>query len=192
MDALELLRADHESVLAMLEELERHSSEPAHDGEDQRARRELVTDLVMAESAHEAIEEQYFWPSVQHWLDEGKKLASPALEQEQAAKSLLSELETCEPGTPAFDRLLSTVIKDAREHIAYEENQVWPVVRERLSPVALTDMGEKMARAKKLAPTRPHPHTPPNPGVLKSAGTVAAGMDKARDAVTGRGKHPST
>ena len=36
--------------------------------------------------------------------------------------------------------------------------------------------------------TRPHPHAPASPGVLKAAGpAVAAAADKARDAVTGRG-----
>jgi hypothetical protein len=49
------------------------------------------------------------------------------------------------------------------------------------------ELGEKIAGGKKSAPTRPHPHTPPSPGALKTAGPVAAAADKARDAVTGRG-----
>ena len=46
-----------------------------------------------------------------------------------------------------------------------------------------------MTTAKKAAPTRPHPHTPPKPGVLKTAGVAAAAVDKMRDTATGRGKH---
>jgi hypothetical protein len=45
-----------------------------------------------------------------------------------------------------------------------------------------------MAAAKKSAPTRPHPHTPASPGVLKTVGAAAAVTDKARDAMTGRGR----
>jgi hypothetical protein len=52
----------------------------------------------------------------------------------------------------------------------------------------LEQIGKKMAIAKKAAPTRPHPHTPPKPGVLKTAGVAAAAVDKMRDAATGRGK----
>jgi len=37
-------------------------------------------------------------------------------------------------------------------------------------------------------PARPHPQTPPSPGVLKTAGPVAAAADKARGKVTGRGQ----
>jgi len=50
--------------------------------------------------------------------------------------------------------------------------------------------GSKIAGGKTTAPTRPHPRTPPSPGVLKTAGPVAAAADKARDAVTGRGDCP--
>jgi hypothetical protein len=52
----------------------------------------------------------------------------------------------------------------------------------------LEEIGKKMAIAKKVTPTRPHPHTPPKPGVLKTAGMAAAAVDKMRDAATGRGK----
>ena len=185
MDAIALLREDHIKVLAMLDELETKSwSAPLKDNAD---RKRLVTELVMAESAHEAIEEQFFWPSVQHWLEEGRQLARPALEQEQAAKHMLQELDNLEPGDPGYETLLARVIADAREHIAYEERDVWPSAQ-RIARSELEEIGKKMAIAKKAAPTRPHPHTPPKSGVLKTAGVAAAAVDKMRDAATGRGK----
>jgi hypothetical protein len=49
------------------------------------------------------------------------------------------------------------------------------------------EIGTKIAEGKKTAPTRPHPHTPPSPGALKTAGPMAAAADKARDKLTGRG-----
>jgi hemerythrin-like domain-containing protein len=189
MDALTLLREDHLEVLAMLDELERQPADAGSVTPDDHAnRKQLVTKLIMAESAHEAVEEQYFWPSVQHWFDQGSKLAEPALQQEQEAKGVLAELDKLEPSDTRFEALVSRIIHDAREHIAYEENEVWPLVRERLAPSALEEMGVKMARAKKAAPTRPHPHTPPKPSALKTAGVAAAATDRVRDAVTGRGK----
>jgi hemerythrin-like domain-containing protein len=189
MDALEYLRKDHEEVLALLDELERGpgGGRVAADGGDLEHRKRLVTDLVRAESAHEALEEQFFWPSVRHWLDDGKDLAAPALEQEQSAKPLLQRLEKSSAVDHQFEELLSQVIVDAREHIAYEEDMVWPVVRRTLARSELEAVGEKMAKAAKLAPSRPHPHTPPKPGVLKTAGMAAAVTDKVRDAATGRG-----
>jgi hemerythrin-like domain-containing protein len=189
MDAITFLREDHVRILAMLDELERtpddgRSATPV----DHDARKRLVTELVMAESAHEAVEEQYFWPSVQHWLEEGHALAQPALEQEQSAKQLLDELDGLEAGERAFENLVARVIADGRAHIAYEEREVWPVMQKEMDPTALDELGEKMAAAKKAAPTRPHPHTPPKPGVLKTAGAAAAATDRMRDAATGRGR----
>ena len=60
-------------------------------------------------------------------------------------------------------------------------------MRTALPAEASAELGSKIAEGKKTAPTRPHPHTPPSPGVLKTAGPAAAAADKARDAMTGRG-----
>lgn len=189
MDAITFLREDHVKVLAMLDELEHAPADgrPATP-DDQAARKRLVTELVMAESAHEAVEEQYFWPSVRHWLEEGRDLAAPAVKQEEAAKHVLHQLEKLEPDDPNFEDLVCRIIADGREHIAYEEREVWPIVQQRMASSELDELGEKMSKAKKMAPTRPHPHTPPKPGVLKTAGAAAALADKLRDAATGRGK----
>ena len=53
----------------------------------------------------------------------------------------------------------------------------------------LFELGEKLERAKKMAPTRPHPHTPSSATVQKTMGTAAAAVDHLRDAVTGRSRH---
>ncbi len=52
-------------------------------------------------------------------------------------------------------------------------------------------LGDQVTQAKKLAPTRPHPHVPPQPAAVKSAGPLAGVADRLRDAVTGRGRTPS-
>lgn len=185
MDAIELLRADHQKVLTMLAELE---NEPAVPGENQlRARKELVTELVIAESQHEAVEEQYFWPMVRDSLPDGAELAQHAVDQEDAAKQVLDALDKADPAQSDFEPMLRRIIDDGREHIEYEETQVWPKVRETVDKARLEELGEKMAKAKDMAPTRPHPATPSSPGVLKTAGMAAAATDKLRDKATGRG-----
>jgi hemerythrin-like domain-containing protein len=186
MDAISFLREDHEKVLAMLDELERGPG--VRTAESLAERKQLVTELVMAESAHEAVEEEFFWPSVHHWLEQGADLAAPALEQEQEAKQVLQQLEELAPDAPEFEALVSRIVTDGRAHIAYEEREVWPVVQERLARSELEAVGQKMSAAKKLAPTRPHPRTPPSPGVLKSVGPAVAGLDRLRDKATGRGR----
>jgi hypothetical protein len=71
--------------------------------------------------------------------------------------------------------------------VLFEETAVWPGLRTALNTERAAELGIQITQGKKTAPTRPHPRTPPSPGVLKAAGPVAAAADKARDKVTGRG-----
>ncbi|PXY27747.1 hemerythrin domain-containing protein [Prauserella muralis] len=189
MDAIELLRKDHQNVLAMLDRLE--TGPTAASGADNDvldARKQLVTELVIAESQHEAIEEQFFWPMVRDSVPGGQELAAQATEQEAEAKKLLDALDKAAPTQPEFEQLLGRVIADGREHIEYEQTQVWPKVQQSVEADRLAQLGDKMAKAKQTAPTRPHPATPSSPAAQKTAGPLAAMLDKARDMLSGRRK----
>ncbi len=183
MDALSFLRADHESVLGMFEVLD---GAPAGTGAAQSGLGTMVTNLVIAESQHEAIEEQLFWPLVRKALDNGDELADTAIAQEQEGKRLLQRLEDGKPGEPDFHDALAEFIKAGREHIAFEQEQVWPLLHAAVGQAELEQLGQKLAAAKKIAPTRPHPDTPPSALVQQTMGTSAAIVDHARDALSGR------
>lgn len=189
MDAITLLRDDHEKVLAMLARLEHGpDATTGADAAQLQVRKDLVTELVIAESQHEAVEEQFFWPLVRKALPDGDELADRAVGQEDAAKQVLHALDHARPDQSDFEAMVDRIIADGREHIEYEQTQVWPKVQRAVSQEELTELGEKMAKAKKTAPTRPHPATPSSPGVQKTAGPAAAMADKVRDTVTGRGR----
>ena len=175
-DAMELLRCDHDEVRRLLSALE--DSAPA----DGPADGGLACRLVIAASGHEAIEEQYFWPLVRRRVQNGPRLADEALGQEQEAKRLLDLLEK----SGAKADLLGQVIDVVRAHIDFEETQVWPGVRLALSEQELGDLGTQLGQAKRLAPTRPHPHMPCTPEVLKVAAPIAGAADRIRDALGGR------
>ncbi|OBF43695.1 hemerythrin [Mycobacterium sp. 852002-50816_SCH5313054-b] len=181
MDAITFLRQDHQSVLGLLEALD---GAPSGSGAESSGLETMVNNLIIAESQHEAVEEQFFWPAVRNAI--GDSLADRAIEQEQAGKKLLQRLEDAKPGDPDYHEALQEFVKAGREHIAYEQEVVWPQVEVAISREDLEKIGEKLEAAKKMAPTRPHPDTPPNPTVLKTVGMGAAIVDHVRDAVTGR------
>lgn len=183
MDALTFLRADHQSVLGMFEVLD---GAPAGSGAAESGLATMVTNLVIAESQHEAVEEQLFWPAVRAVLDNGDELADRALGQEQEGKQLLQRLENGTPGEADYHEALAAFIKAGREHIAFEQDQVWPLFAAAVGADELARLGEKLEVAKKVAPTRPHPDTPPSSLVQKTMGTGAAVVDHVRDAVSGR------
>jgi hemerythrin-like domain-containing protein len=183
MDALTFLRQDHKSVLGMLEVLE---DAPVGSGAQISGLQTMVTNLVIAESQHEAIEEQFFWPAVRETLQDGDALADEAIEQEQGGKLLLQRLADGKPGEPGYHEALQEFVKLGREHIAYEQDVVFPRFEAAASRAELDKLGEELERVKKIAPTRPHPGTPPNPLLLKTVGMIAATIDHVRDAFTGR------
>jgi hemerythrin-like domain-containing protein len=185
----EVLGQDHAEVKQMLADLE--SAPTAASGASNNAlemRKKLAEQLVIEESKHEAMEEMYFWPAVRQQVPGGDKLADTAMAQEQEGKEVLDKLDKLDASEPEFEKLLSTFIGAAREHISFEETQVWPALGSALSAAEADDLGTKIAEGKKTAPTRPHPHTPGSPGVLKTAGPAAAAADRLRDQASGRGQ----
>jgi hypothetical protein len=188
-NVFEVLRRDHEQVKQVLTEFEAGPTAATGASESELAlRKKMAEELIIEESKHEAVEEMYFWPAVRERIPGGDQFADKAIGQEQEAKEVLTKLGKLDAGNPEFEALLSELIKAGREHIAFEETQVWPALRSALTEAEAVELGDKLAEAKKTAPTRPHPHTPPKPGVLKTAGPVAAAVDRARDAATGRGQ----
>lgn len=189
MDAIMLLRQDHAKMLGLLSALESGPTLASGANESElRARKDLVTQLVIAESAHEAVEERLFWPMVRDVLPDGDALADHAIAQEETAKQVLHELENAQPDEADFESMIAMIISDGRERIEYEQTRVWPKVLAAVRPDRLTELGEKMAGAKDSEPTRPHPATPSDPGARKTAGALAAMADELRDTATGRGR----
>ncbi|MGG7104930.1 hemerythrin domain-containing protein [Rhodococcus sp. 24CO] len=185
VDAFTFLRGDHESVLGMFEVLD---GAPQGEGAKVSGLDTMVTNLIIAESQHEAIEQQYFWPTVRAYLDDGDEMADHAIAQEDSGKKLLQQLEDGHPGEPEYHGALAAFITAGREHIKYEQDVVWPRLAAVLGEGELQELGETLKRAKKSTPTRPHPDTPSNSSVQKTMGMAAATVDKIRDAATGRSR----
>jgi hypothetical protein len=181
-DVFEVLGAAHREVEQMLDRMQAMMSVPAELRDQGGA---LADTLISAVSQHEAAEEEYFWPTVKEKVADGDSLAAGGIEQETEGKQVLGKLDGMAPDDEQFAPLM-TKFAHARAHISYEEQQVWAALRTALSADQATALGGKLARATKAGPTRPHPHTPPSPAVLKAAGPAVAAADKLRDAASGR------
>lgn len=189
-DAFVVLSADHEEVKQMLADLESGPAQVSGASASQlQERKQLTRALIIAESKHEAVEEEYFWPVVREVVPDGDRLADDGTSQEQDAKVVLDRLEKTDPTDNQFEELVSIIIRDGRAHIAFEEEKVWPRLREVLSAQGIKDLGTELVRGKDLAPTRPHPNIPPRPGILKAAAPAVAAADKVRDIASSHLRH---
>ena len=152
--------------------------------------RKLYADQVTIELVrHSVAEESYLYPAVREHVTGGDAIADKELEDHAKAEQLLKDLESCRPGDPEFERLTGILMSEIRMHIADEEQNLFPRLRAACSPEALDDLGDKVRRAKKTAPTRPHPAAPDEPPANKPLAQGAGLIDRVRDALSGRGKH---
>ena len=179
-DVFSVLAADHERIFGLVNQLTGGSALPSGSPKERKA---IADRLVMELSRHEVAEEMLFWPAVRERAEDGAHMSQVALEQESNGKRLLNELAHVTPDNEEFDTLAHTVAGMLREHISYEQNIVWPKLRLRLSTEEAARLGEDIERTERKAPTRPHPHIPPDPGLLKKIGPATAVLDKARNAV---------
>ncbi|MEU9556203.1 hemerythrin domain-containing protein [Streptomyces fumanus] len=151
--------------------------------------RKLYADQVTMELVrHSVAEEAYLYPAVRRHVPGGDAIADKELEEHAEAEQLMKDLERHEPDDPEFDRLVTRLMREIRAHIADEEGNLFPRLREACSPEALNELGDKVRQAKKTAPTRPHPAAPDKPPMNKIVAPGAGLVDRVRDALTGRGK----
>jgi iron-sulfur cluster repair protein YtfE (RIC family) len=184
-DVFTVLAADHDRIFALSNKLTGTSAPPPDRPKERKA---IAGQLVMDLSRHEVVEEMLLWPAVRERVDDGPQICEIALEQEHNGKRLLNELVHVAAGSEEFDTLANAVAASLREHISYEQNIVWPKLRLRLTGEEARRLGAEIEQAKRRAPTRPHPHVPPNPSLLKTLAPAAAVLDKARNALI---RHPA-
>ena len=178
-DLINVITSDHREIEAVFKELESTEGSAQH-------RRDL-TDHVIAELVrHSVAEEQYMYPAARKALPDGDEVADHELEEHAEAEQVMKQLDGLDPEAPEFDRLLGKLIADVRHHIEEEESDLLPKLQAACSSEDLQDLGEKVLRAKSMAPTRPHPAAPDKPPANKILGAGTALVDRMRDALSGR------
>lgn len=151
--------------------------------------RKVYADQVTMELIrHSVAEEEYLYPAVREHLVNGNTMADREIEDHSKAEQLMKDLEGCEADDPEFDRLVGELMGEVRSHIAEEEETLFPQLRVACSAEELDKLGDKVRRAKKMAPTRPHPSAPDTPPANKLLAPGAGLVDRLRDALSGRGK----
>ena len=147
-DVFEVLKQDHDDVRRMLAKL--HIGPTALTGatENQLAARKRLTDqLIIAEARHEAVEGEFFWPVVRKQGPEADRLADQAVAQEHEARQALASLDRLDAAATEFEPLLTDVIAAGFEHIEFEEQLVWPLLRQAISLAAAVELGSEIAGA---------------------------------------------
>lgn len=177
MDAIALLKADHETVEGLFKKFEEHTDR-AH-----KTRESLVEKMIEELSIHAAIEEQLFYPAARRAVPDAESEVLEGLEEHNIVKWTLAALDGLDPEDERFVARVTVLMENVRHHVEEEEGDLFPKIEKAMSAEELTDLGEHLKDAKKLAPTHPHPRSPDEPPFNLIVGTAAAVADKAVDKV---------
>lgn len=175
MDLIDAIRKDHEEVKALFVRVANGTGKRREDA-FARLRGELVR--------HEVAEETLVRPLTEAYAGNGKRIAHARIHEEAEAERLLRELEREEMGTDRWERLFDRLHRAVLEHAEKEETVEHPRLRKSVDAAELRRAASAFRTAKKLAPTHPHPGTPNTAAARMTAGSLAALVDRARDAVT--------
>lgn len=139
MDALELLKQDHQAVKNLFDQID--------DAEDGKQRKKLFDQIDTQLNIHAHIEETVFYPEMQK-IDELNDMVEEALEEHQEVKTLLEEMEGRDPEDDQFIASLGELMENVEHHVAEEEDEMFPKVRERCDQATLDRLGDQLESAK--------------------------------------------
>jgi hemerythrin superfamily protein len=177
-DAVELLTADHREVEQLFRVYESSGNDP-----------DLATDtaarIVRELSMHAVVEEMVFYPAFRKMVPDGEEMAEHGLDEHQELKELLASVDGRPGDDPQVRETMGKVKATVTDHVSDEEGEMFPALKKHVHEDKLMQMGEAMAKAKKLAPTHPHPKAPNEPPGNLIVGLPVALLDRVRDALRG-------
>lgn len=145
MNAIDLLKADHEKMRGLLTELNDTTTRA------EKTRPQLLAKIRLELDAHATIEEEIFYPAFQKAGDKSddQEMYFEALEEHRAAGDLvLPDLLDTDVTSEKFSGR-AKVLKELIEHHAdEEEKEMFPRARALLSKDELIELGERMAQRK--------------------------------------------
>src|ERR1700732_4889420 len=115
MNAMELLKQDHDAVKRLFSEFESA-------GDSTQDKRDLVEQIIEELEIHSAIEEEMFYPAVRNAdSKEAESEIEEALNGHQQVKMLLQELSEMDAADePAFSDKLKTLKQNVQQHVKVE------------------------------------------------------------------------
>ena len=141
IDAIELLKADHDKVKSLFREFE---SLKGNDDEDER-KSELVDEICYELTVHSMLEEEIFYPVVRAAIDDDDMMDEADVEH-AGARELISQLEVMYPGDDHFDATVTVLGEEIAHHIDKEESDMFEAAR--AAGIDLEDLGEQIAARK--------------------------------------------
>ena len=142
MDAVTLLKQDHDKVKKMLSELDETTERAV------KTREELFTKVKHELQVHEAIEEEIFYPALKEH-PKAKELVLEAYEEHNVVDMVMGEIEGTAFDDERWGAKLTVMKENVEHHIDEEEGEMFKQARDVFDPQELDDLGTRMEIRKK-------------------------------------------
>ena len=140
MNAIELLKDDHNKVARLFQKVK-----ATEEGEEHK---ELFKKIKAELDAHTHIEEKIFYPRLKE-EEELEDITLEGIEEHHQAKMFLRELAGLSEDSEKFEPKLKVLMEDITHHVQEEEGQMFPKVEKVINKAELEELGKLMEEEKK-------------------------------------------
>jgi hemerythrin superfamily protein len=177
-DVVDILTADHREMIELIGQIELTA--------DVGQRRDLADTLIAEVMRHAVAEEMFVYPAIKDHVPNGAEEVEHDKKEHDEIVKLMKQIEGVDSSDQTFIELVRQLEEQLSHHAHDEESEQFPKLRSHIPAEKLVDMGEKVQKAKKLAPTRPHPTAPHSELFHKTVGPGVGMVDRLLDKLKGR------
>jgi hypothetical protein len=144
MDAIALLKQDHEEVKKIMEKLDKTTERGV------KTREELFTKLKSEMTIHETIEEEIFYPALKEH-PKAKELVLEGYEEHHVVDLIMGEISQTPYEDETWGAKFSVMKENVEHHIEEEEGEMFKQARQVFSKSELEELGTQMEQRKETA-----------------------------------------
>ena len=148
MDALRLLKEDHDKVKKLLDEIESTTERGV------KTREQLFTKVRQELEVHETIEEQILYPALKNH-PKTKEIALEAYEEHHVVDTVMAEIEGLAYDDERWGAKFTVMKENLEHHIEEEEGEMFKQAKQVFDEDELTQLGERMMARKQELMQRP-------------------------------------
>ena len=144
MDALTLLKTDHDKVKKLLTELESTTERGV------KTREQLFATIKGELTVHEIIEEEIFYPELKGH-PKARDIVLEGYEEHHVVDLLMGELEALDVSDESWGAKAIVMKENVEHHIEEEEGEMFEAARSVFDEDELRELGDRMAARKESA-----------------------------------------
>lgn len=144
MDAITMLKTDHDKLKGLLTQLEKTTERGV------KTREQLFATIKGELTVHEIIEEEIFYPELKSH-PKAKDLVLEGYQEHHVVDLLMGELEALPVEDETWGAKAQVMQEDIEHHIAEEEDEMFKVARQVFEKSELDDLGDRMQQRRESA-----------------------------------------